>query len=465
MIRVGRVPLVRLAKAIIMVSVAPISIIMTYALSGRLEVEHALYALLGIVTASGIFVHPYIANVQALTEYVKKLVEDKRVEKPDLSFLNTVEELSRAVEALHNSWQIKKLQLEAILAENKIVVEVLPDALLMLDDNLAIVRTNSAARNLLGHRLIERNLREVIEAPELISVLEDMRTTKKRTEDLEFITGDAMHREIRAQIKKFPAESLSGTEFMVTLHDLTELKRVRKIRSDFVANASHELKTPLSSIIGFIETLRGSAKNDEAARDYFLGVMADQAKRMARLIDDLLSLSKIEANVIPPSEEVNISEVLEEAKKHNSWSIKENNVEVAIEYRGKIPIIIGDSLELTRVFDNLIENAVKYGGHDSRVSISIEVSKAVPPEIADKYESVLLIRVRDYGQGIAPEHLSRLTERFYRVDAARSNKMGGTGLGLAIVKHIITRHNGVLRISSELGKGTEFAIFLPIEGV
>jgi two-component system phosphate regulon sensor histidine kinase PhoR len=244
---------------------------------------------------------------------------------------------------------------------------------------------------------------------------------------------------------------------LISVHDLTPLRRVEEMRVDFVANASHELRTPLASLSGFIDTLEGSARDDSAARERFLGIMKAQARRMARLIDDLLSLSRIELNAhLHPQTSADVVSVVRHVADALQMLAQERGVAIAIEAPPEPLIVVGDRDELTRLFENLIENALKYGGAGKRVDIALERADA-----ADGAGEAVVV-VRDYGAGIAAEHLPRLTERFYRVDVGHSRAEGGTGLGLALVKHILNRHRGRLQIESTLGAGAAFTVHLPL---
>jgi two-component system, OmpR family, phosphate regulon sensor histidine kinase PhoR len=244
---------------------------------------------------------------------------------------------------------------------------------------------------------------------------------------------------------------------LLTLRDLTPLRRVEEMRADFVANASHELRTPLASLSGFIETLQGPARNDAPSRDRFLAIMKEQATRMARLIDDLLSLSRIEQKAhIRPDSPVDLVAIVHEVADGVSPLAREREVELRIADEASSLIVPGDRDELIRVFENLIENALKYGAPGKRVDITL-MREPATGEARDA-----TVSVRDYGPGIAPEHLPRLTERFYRVNIGESRAQGGTGLGLALVKHILNRHRGHLAIESTPGAGASFTARLPL---
>jgi two-component system phosphate regulon sensor histidine kinase PhoR len=237
---------------------------------------------------------------------------------------------------------------------------------------------------------------------------------------------------------------------MLALHDLTHLRRAERMRVDFVANASHELRTPLAALLGFIETLQGPARNDTDARGRFLDIMKSQAARMSRLVDDLLQLSRIEQRQhLRPQDPVDLVEITKSVLDSLAPLAAERGVEIVTAFpQGAVPAR-GDRDELIRVVENLVENGIKYGQSGKRVDVSVK---------SDTKEAKVVIR--DYGSGIPPEHLPRLTERFYRVDIGDSREKGGTGLGLAIVKHIMARHRGRLVIESP--EGQQGAIFTAV---
>jgi len=251
-------------------------------------------------------------------------------------------------------------------------------------------------------------------------------------------------------------DASESTAALLTLRDLTDTRRVERMRVDFIANASHELRTPLASLLGFIETLQGPARDDAAARAKFLTIMREQGRRMARLIDDLLSLSRIEQKQhVRPDAAVDLALVARHVADTLGPLAQEFGVHLKIDAEDPV-IVTGDRDELVRVAENLIENAIKYGGSgDDPRSSTVEITVA-------KRAREGWLSVRDFGRGIAPEHLPRLTERFYRIDAGQSRSKGGTGLGLAIVKHIMARHRGRLTIASEISKGSAFTAIAPL---
>jgi two-component system phosphate regulon sensor histidine kinase PhoR len=245
---------------------------------------------------------------------------------------------------------------------------------------------------------------------------------------------------------------LSSWLALIVLHDTTAQRRAERMRADFVANASHELKTPIASLAGFIETLRGPARGDASAHERFLAIMADQADRMRRLVDDLLRLSRIEQHEhARPDAEVDLGRVLKSVVDLLQLRASSRKVTLELALTDELPHAVGDHDELIIVFQNLVDNAIKY----TKPSTAVRV--AAKPVGEDR----VAVAVSDDGDGIAAVHLPRLTERFYRVDAARSRQLGGTGLGLAIVKHVVNRHRGRLDIQSTPGKGSTFTVTLP----
>jgi two-component system phosphate regulon sensor histidine kinase PhoR len=398
---------------------------------------------------------PYMANLSALIHYVELLGSDKRAAPPDLSFLNNMEELTSAVTGLQLSWEKRRNLLEAMVTESKILIDTLPDALIMLDDQHRVVRTNTPAKLLFTNQQIP-----LLNEPEVLAAIAEVEQTK-HGKTIEYHLAD-QERDYLLRVERFPTYSPGGIALILVMHEVTEMKRTEQMFSDFVANASHEIRTPLASMMGFIETLQGPAKEDPNARDEFLKIMSEQAARMANLVKDLLSLSEIEKNVkTHPTAMVNLREIAEEVVRHANWSAKERGIQIVLHVETGLPEVIGDKNELFRVLTNLIINATKYGNANSTITVLAEVRPAVPPMGVAK---AVAIAVQDEGEGISPEHLPRLTERFYRIDKARSRSIGGTGLGLAIVRRILDRHLGTMTIESTVNKGSTFTIYLPLAG-
>jgi two-component system phosphate regulon sensor histidine kinase PhoR len=295
--------------------------------------------------------------------------------------------------------------------------------------------------------------------PELVNAIR--RATRRREpQRVEFFERVPRDRWFEAFVTPVLLAGLDGAAadiLVLTFNDLTPLRRVEEMRADFVANASHELRTPLAALLGFIETLQGTAKDDVAAREKFLSIMQAQATRMARLIDDLLSLSRIELNAhLQPSTPVDLAPIVRQVVEGLQMLARDRSVEIKVATPSEPIMVLGDRDELIRALENLVENALKYGAAGKRVDIALAraQTRAGAPEAR--------LSVRDYGPGIAPEHLPRLTERFYRVDVSDSRAQGGTGLGLALVKHVLNRHAGRLSIESTPGAGATFTMHVPL---
>ena len=331
-------------------------------------------------------------------------------------------------------------------------LEALPLPALLIRPDERIEAANAAAAQLLGQGLAGRHFITAIRQPSVLDVIEEvMRDGAPR--DAQYLSSDGeQDTSFKVSVRPVP-----GTGMLVSFEDETPLAQSRQMRRDFVANVSHELKTPLTALMSFIETLRGPARADDAARARFLDVMAAEAERMNRLIADLLSLSRVEAEErVRPSGQVDLVPLVSSVALGLSRLAEDAGVEIVTDLPDAA-VIRGDSDQLRQVLVNLTENAIKYSGTGCRVTLTLS-----PPryETAMRGDGVTIL-VADTGPGIDPVHLPRLTERFYRVDSHRSRQQGGTGLGLAIVKHIVNRHRGRVRINSVPGDGTEVRIILP----
>jgi two-component system phosphate regulon sensor histidine kinase PhoR len=339
---------------------------------------------------------------------------------------------------------------DAALLES--VIAAMPDAAIVLDRQGRVVTFNATAHAIAPALARGALAALALRVPEVVEAVRDV-AAGNASRRVEFSQRVPVDRWFAAHVA--PLAGRSGLMLLV-LHDLTPLRRVEEMRADFVANASHELRTPLAALSGFIDTLRGSARDDATARERFLTIMKTQATRMARLIDDLLSLSRVELNEhLHPDKPIDLVAVVRQVTDSLQTLALDRGVEVALELPAAPMIVLGDRDELTRVFENLVENALKYGASGKKVSVTFATAKV--PAGADA-----LVAVRDYGPGIAAEHLPRLTERFYRVDVTQSRAEGGTGLGLSLVKHTLNRHRGRIVIESEIGKGATFTARLPL---
>src|ERR1700748_523510 len=338
------------------------------------------------------------------------------------------------------------------------VVAGMPDPAVLLDRAGRVIHLNTAAAQLAPALRKNELAQFALRSPEIITALREAIATTE-TRRATYLDHAPIDRWMELIITPVPVPSaFGGTDkcMLMTFHDQTPLRRVEEMRADFVANASHELRTPLAALSGFIDTLQGPAKEDAKARERFLSIMHAQATRMARLIDDLLSLSRVELSAhVRPDTMVDIVPIIRQVTDGLEPLARERQVEVEIDLPPTAATIAGDREELLRLFENLIENALKYGASGGRVIVSL--SQAMSGEGTPE----LRVMVRDFGPGIAPEHLPRLTERFYRVDVGDSRSQGGTGLGLSLVKHILNRHRGRLLIESVPKHGATFTACFP----
>ncbi len=327
------------------------------------------------------------------------------------------------------------------------------DPLLVFDGNAALVHANAAAFAAFGGMVEKMALPLRFRAPEMQALFDDILSGARASHTVDYTEKLPVERTYRASASSVGRGS--GL-YVLVFKDQSEARRIDRMRADFIANASHELRTPLASIAGFIETLRGPARNDAAAREKFLAIMQEQTARMARLIDDLLSLSRLEMKpYLAPGAQVDIADVVTSVMDSLAPLANENGIAVERRFCGHLAPVAGNRDELFQVFENLFENACKYGQAGGRVVVSIAPGTEGPVPTVD-------VTVRDFGPGIAEEHIPRITERFYRIEPGDGTPRKGTGLGLAIVKHILTRHNARLSVASEPGKGAAFTVHLPV---
>lgn len=331
--------------------------------------------------------------------------------------------------------------------------DALREPCVLLDARAIVMHRNESAASQFPNLTVGRPLSFSLRDPLVVSAIDRVSRTGL-AESVELYQTVPNRVWFKVDVARLPFHGSGETGWVVlTMFNLTEQRRVEAMRADFVANASHELRTPLASLSGFIETLQGPAANDEAARERFLGIMQGQAARMSNLIDDLLSLSRIELRQhVKPSGSVTLSALLQEVVDGLQTQAGEAGVKVKVGAPPEPVVVPGDRSELYEVFENLVDNAIKYGGDGG--TVEVELQPAAQPGYA------WTVTVTDHGAGIAQEHVPRLTERFYRVDADSSRRKKGTGLGLAIVKHILARHGGLMTIRSEPGKGTSVQVLL-----
>jgi two-component system phosphate regulon sensor histidine kinase PhoR len=339
----------------------------------------------------------------------------------------------------------------------RLMVDAVPEPAVVLDGSGQIVHANRLAEELFGTRRRGGHIASMTRDPELLAAVDEALDTRQLRE-VELHKRVPVERRLLATLAPLDRpRSGADPSLLVSFRDLTEQDRLARMRADFVANASHELRTPLASLRGFVETLQGAAKNDPEARERFLKVMSEQSERMSRLVDDLLSLSRVEMREhLPLAQNVDLNDVVSHVIQTLQPLAAGAATTIELRRLDGPATLRGDRDELVQVLQNLVQNAIKYGKSGGRIEVAVAHAEAAAGRPAR-----FIVSVTDEGAGIAPQHLPRLTERFYRVNVLASRERGGTGLGLAIVKHILNRHRGELNVTSTVGQGSTFAVVLP----
>lgn len=432
----------------------------------------AIISYATIIFFNIVFLFPITFELQQLKRYITTLSRGEDFDEKLMTLSEKeAKEIVDAVNAMHQFWAHKTDVLEAQTMSDTAVLDSLPDPILMIDRSGNILGANLSARSLMGNDITEKNIDGLFNSNNFIEAVSKVLKKQSKSENLIFyVCGgkkNAEPQKLYAHIKQLPWLSKGRAVAVISLYDLTKAVKIEKMQSDFVANASHELRTPLSIISGFIETLQTSAKDDEEAREKFLKIMSEQAEYMSSLIENLLSLSKIEMSQDQkPDEPTDVKRLIEEVTQALSLKAKEREISIKTEIGKDFPDeITADSRQVKQVIQNLTDNAVKYGLSKSEVTVKASVVDGIPPSKSFKVAKgrAVAISVNNKGPKITPENLARLTERFYRLQEHKDLNIKGTGLGLSIAKHIILRHKGNLTVTSTSYNGTTFTIYLPIE--
>jgi two-component system phosphate regulon sensor histidine kinase PhoR len=399
-------------------------------------------------------------RLEATGRYLEALAEGREAPPPPEFGPLGGEELATALHRLDRALaeqRARRAETDRLLGT---LLDALPDPLLLVGRERTVVGANKSAAALFGHQPAAKPIEASLRDPGLLAAVDEALEDHGEAQLTIQLPGPPSR---AFGVLVVPVRLRRQAAALIGLRELTEQLMIERMRSDFVANASHELRTPLTALRGFIDTLAGPAKDDPAARERFLATMAGEAARMSRLVDDLLSLSRIEQTEHqPPSVKVDLADCLRSVVGSLEGYARERNATLDLQLAERLPAILADRDQLVQLLTNLIDNAIKYGGAQGAVTVRAEHVAAAPPGAGPLTgRAAVRVVVRDRGPGIAREHLPRVTERFFRVDPGRSRQLGGTGLGLAIVKHITRRHRGHLLIESELGQGTTATVYLP----
>lgn len=453
-----------------LLTLVPALIFVGLAAAGEVGAHVAIVSILATYVALAFIVRRHLRELAILRQHL-----DERGQAPDLE--SALADRRGAISLIGDTGPSADLALSLERADRQLsswmdaahreaetrtrVIQAIPDPLLVVDARSRIISANRAAMTQFGQRIEGRDLSAVIRHPAVLAAVRNA-LAGLRSDPVEFEIAAPTERTFTVQVETLARQSDRPASALLLFVDFTAVRRSEQMRVDFVANVSHELRTPLSTLMGFIETLQGPAREDSEARDRFLEIMRVQAHRMSRLVNDLLSLSRIEGNEhSAPTEAVDLGPILDGVKATLDLEARRKDMRVTLDIAADLPPVIGEPDELTQVLQNLMDNAIKYGRNGTVVEVSAARAEKVPAAYPGKRDLAIAVRVRDRGEGIEPDHIPRLTERFYRVDTARSRELGGTGLGLAIVKHIVGRHRGALTIESQRGDGTTVTVFLP----
>jgi len=455
--------LYRVAAAASLVSAPGLIALIVLAVLGVLPGKAALISGAVVWLATALVIGRFLTDLVIIREAVDGLDPDEGTDPAGLvsrDLAPVVRELWLAIAKLHRHWRERVCAADERLAAAEAVIAAVPDPLILLDERRRIVRANAQAAAFIGLAPAPRDLAAALRNPAVLAAA-DAVLRGERARVIDFSLTVPVERQLRARFARIDHPSPDGAVAVLTLHDITELKRAEQMRADFIANASHELRTPLATLIGFIETLRGPARDDAEARERFLAIMHGQASRMTRLVEDLMSLSRIELNEhVMPKHRVALNPLLRQTAEALELRAGERSMHIRLSLPADLPDVLGDRDELAQIFQNLIDNAIKYGRAGTEIDIRAATGLRPTRGSGGSENAAVSVAVRDQGEGIPREHLPRLTERFYRVDTARSREMGGTGLGLAIVKHILNHHRGFLEVESTQGIGSVFTVFL-----
>lgn len=454
----AQIPLPRFAARTARLSLPVVVVLVAFLLLGAIGPLLAAAGLVIGLAASGLLAH---ARERRLVEVESQLRRLMAVSEPsdggfELLGGDALPVMTKQVETSLQRMRARQDELDRTVSA---LVDALSDPLLMILGDKRIERANLAATNLFERDCSGQPIESVIRDPGFLAAIDD-------------VLDGSDEAEIKLELPGPPARAFGGRvapcrwyeqpAALVSLRELTEQVAIERMRSDFVANASHELRTPLTVIRGFVETLSGPAREDPEAQARFLKTMGAEAERMSRLVNDLLSLSKIEQNEhVTPADRIQITDTIGAVVDALRPYARERLVALSINASEGLPPVLGDRDQLSQLFTNLIDNGIKYGGQDSEVMISIRYYEKAPAGAGPLTgRRTVEVMIKDQGEGIPAEYLPRLTERFFRVDPARSRRLGGTGLGLAIVKHILRRHRGHISFASKVGVGTEVTVHL-----
>lgn len=458
-------PVGRLAAAAALVGGVPALALLVLLSGGWVALGPGLVALAVVAGGAFALARLWLGNLDRLRDALRR-AEDGDGEVPELlgpALLPSIEGIAESARRLARLQRERAEEVVQLRRADEAIVESLPDPLVVLGAGGAPLRANAAARALFGSSSGSGgDLLALLRHPALSEAVAAA-TAEGRTQLADIALPVPVARELRVHAIPMAPPLSDGGSLVLLLSDRTRDRAVERMRADFVANASHELRTPLASLIGFIETLRGPAEDDKEASRRFLGIMAEQAERMRRLIDDLLGLSRIEITEHqPPTGQADLVALVQAEAEALAPVFATRRVTLALDLPERAVAAPADMEQLGQVLRNLLENAVRHGREGGHIRLALAAATEEPGQPPRwPAQPGVVLRITDDGPGIPRQHIPRLTERFYRADRGRGRATGGTGLGLAIVKHVVNRHRGRLLIESEEGQGATFSVWLP----
>lgn len=429
-------------------------------LAGKIGWQTAGFLFL-LVTVLVVIITAFVfRDLETFILYLKKIAADEEIEMPRFHRgIFSSKRLADVFSQVLNRWR------DQTISDTRIL-ENLPDVLLMLDETGRIVFANHLAVDFFGDLARYPTAHELFQTDEIQSILKALLNHQTNSEWFEWTFQDEQDYIFRIRAEALPAKAKNGAVAVLVFHDITPFKLFEKQQVDFFANASHELKTPLSILSGFIETLQGPAKDDEAARTKFLQMMGEQVTRMTHLVQDLLALSKAQMHPHETQTDVIlIPSLLQNVVEDLTIKAHKNHKQLVLQLEHDLPRLMGNRAGLHRVFQNLIDNAIKYGDENSQINVRAFLCNNFPKKSAlylEDMRQVLGVSIHNFGNPIPKQNINRLFERFYRLDTFKTKKIEGTGLGLGIAQQIVHKHGGMINVSSSAEKGTTFTVYLPV---
>ena len=455
----------RFADRVLFLSVPSAFVLLVLAALKIISPWLAILSYAAIVVFNLILLLPVTLELQQLRRYISSLASGGDISDDSIKLSEKeTQEIVQAVNAMHRFWTQKADSLEAQSISDAAVLDTLPDPIMMIDRSGNILGANLSSRTMLGQNITDKNVGSLFDSNNFIEAVSKVLKKESESENLIFYIKKPSAQKLYAHIKSLPWQSKGRAVAVISLYDMTKSLRIEKMQSDFVANASHELRTPLAIISGFIETLLTSAKNDPDAQEKFLNIMKDQAEYMSALIENLLSLSRIELSQDErPAEIVDLNKIVSDVKLALDLKAKNRDILIVSNIDDNVSKIVADSHQVKQIIQNLTDNAIKYGLSKSNITIKVKNVDAIPSSKSMTVASgpAVAISINNKGPKISPENLARLTERFFRMQEHKDLNIKGTGLGLSIAKQIIIRHHGNLTVTSNNYSGTTFTIYLP----